>query len=313
MRALLVALLPSIALATQLWPVCRADRRRPPPPSLLAASDGIDAARDKLTSWWSSQQSGFNKAKKAAVDPDSIKAAELLKKRGLANANKAAALLRAALKRDPDNVDLKLQLADAINMEIRIRTNANSLVIEGTQDSPAFKRIWRTLGGESYALAIEARKAYPSSVKVLAVYADAFLYTTSSKGIVKQALTGAGKQYLSIAKELYSHPEWDAAVGCAFLGGFYQEAPWPVGNKKLARKYLREGAKIAPTRRNLYYAGVNAYRMGEYVDAVAFFQRSLKASPCRTPSSTEDDFAAFITSEARRALKASEAALQAHV
>ena len=47
-------------------------------------------------------------------------------------------------------------------------------------------RVRQTLGGESYALASEARKAYPNSVKVLAVYADAFLYTTSSKGIVKQ-------------------------------------------------------------------------------------------------------------------------------
>lgn len=57
-------------------------------------------------------------------------------------------LLRMALKRDPDNVRLKLELADALNTVIRIKTNANSLVIEGTQDCPAFKKIWGTLGRE---------------------------------------------------------------------------------------------------------------------------------------------------------------------
>lgn len=62
----------------------------------------------------------------------------------------AVVLLRAALKRDPQNVRLKLELADAINTVIRIKTNANSLVIEGTQDCPAFKKIWGTLGREVF-------------------------------------------------------------------------------------------------------------------------------------------------------------------
>lgn len=75
-------------------------------------------------------------------------------------------------------------------------------MIEGTQDSPAFKAIWRTLGSESFGLASDARKAFPNDVKVLAVYADAFLYSSSAKGIVKQALTGVGKKYIAIANEL---------------------------------------------------------------------------------------------------------------
>ena len=47
--------------------------------------------------------------------------------------------------------------ADAINTIIRIKTNANSLVIEGTQDCPAFKKIWGSLGGEALPLATDAR------------------------------------------------------------------------------------------------------------------------------------------------------------
>lgn len=228
----LLLALPLVA-GTPLSAFCRPSDRQSlhqPPVPLLSlrggAAEAGNEAREKLSSWFSSQRSKLSQPAKA-IDPDRTKATALLKKRGVANAGKAQQLLRAALKRDPDNVDVKLELADAINMEIRIRTNANSLVIEGVQDSPAFKKIWRTLGSESYALAKEARKEYPSSVKVLAVYADSFLYTASAKGIVKQALTGVGKQYLSIAKELYKYPEWDAAVGCCFMGGFYNCAPWP--------------------------------------------------------------------------------------
>ena len=74
--------------------------------------------------------------------------------------------------------------------------------------------------------------------RALAVYADAFLYSSSAKGIVKQALTGVGKKYLGIAKELYKYPDWDAAVGCAFLGGFYNVAPWPGAHHTRPRASL---------------------------------------------------------------------------
>ena len=172
MRSLLLVL--PIASCMPLAMMYPNDRR--PHKAILGLRGGDDKnpaaeARDKLSSWFSGvQKGGFGKAK-APLDPDRKKANELLKKRGLANAAKAADLLRAALKRDPENVDIKLELADAINMQVRIKTNACSLVLEGTQDSPAFKKIWRTLGGESYELAKEARKAYPSSVKALAVRA----------------------------------------------------------------------------------------------------------------------------------------------
>ena len=112
-----------------------------------------------------------------------------------------------------------------------------------------------------------------------------------------------------MANELRKHPKWDGNVGCVFLGGFYNVAPWPVGNKKLARKYLREGSKLAPTRRNLYYSGVNAYQMGEFDDARSFFARALKAPVCKTPSSSEEDFMPFILQESKRGLKLSEEAL----
>ena len=308
----LAVLLPLAAAA----PLCalneRFSRRDPRRVLLLGATDHAASPREaaeRLSNWVRSKGSKMAALRGGAVDPDVGKAQALLKKRSVANAAAAAELLRSALKRDPTNAAIKLELADALNLICRIKTNANSLVIEGVQDYPAFKRIWRTLGNEALPLATDARAAFPGDVKALAVYADAFLYSSSSKGIVKQALTGVGKRYLTIARELYKHPDWDSAVGCAFLGGFYNVAPWPVGSKTKAAKFLREGARIAPTRRNLYYAGVNAYQMGQFADARDFFSRSLKAPLCKTPSSTEADFGDFILQEAKRGYQLSEEAL----
>jgi len=141
------------------------------------------------------------------------------------------------------------------------------------------------------------------------VHADSFMFYTSSQGIVKQALTGVGKKYVKIAKELYAHPEWDSAVGCAFLGGFYSVAPWPIGSKGKAAQFLGEGAKRAPTRRNLYYVGVISYQLGEYAKSADFFREALKAPLCTDASSTEVDIFDFLTSEAKRGLAAAEEAL----
>jgi len=86
-------------------------------------------------------------------------------------------------------------------------------------------------------------------------------------------------------------------------------APWPVGSKQKAAQYLQEGASIAPTRRNLYYAGVNAYQTGEFAKAQSYFSRALKAPPCTDPSSSEGDFVEFILEQSRRGLKLAEAEL----
>jgi len=289
-----------------------ASRHRPAKQPVVQLMAANAEAKEKIGSWFSQQRSALlSKAQGggASMDPQRKQAAELMKKRGVANADKAASLLREALKKDPENAEIKMELADALNMVIRIKTNANSLIIEGVQESPAFKKIWKDLGGEALPLATDAKKAFPKSVKALAVHADSFMFYTSSQGIVKQALTGVGKKYVKIAKELYAHPEWDSAVGCAFLGGFYSVAPWPIGSKGKAAQFLDEGAKRAPTRRNLYYVGVISYQLGEYAKSADFFRKALKAPLCTDESSTEVDIFDFLTSEAKRGLAAAEEAL----
>jgi len=263
-------------------------------------------ARQKLSSWWASAKPSSSRSS-VAQDPEFKKALGLMKSRGLANVEKAVTLLRQVHHRD-DSVQVKLELADALNTVMRIKTNANCLVLEGTQDTPANKKLWRALGNEALPLATAAYKAMPGDVRALAVYADSFMYSCSAKGIVKQAVSGTAKEYKRMANELRKYPKWDGAVGNAFLGGFYNVAPWPVGNKKLAAKYLGEGAAIAPTRRNLYYVGINAYQTGDFKKAVDFFGRATKAA---CGSITEEDFGAFLLQESKKGLKLAQAALTA--
>ena len=88
-----------------------------------------------------------------------------MKKRGLDNCKKAVQLYRSALTRDPDNIELKLELADALNAVMRIQTHANTLLIEGSLDTPANKKIWRELGEEAIALAKPAYAKAPNDVR----------------------------------------------------------------------------------------------------------------------------------------------------
>ena len=259
-------------------------------------------------SWLAKKSEGLKEAAAAPKkNPDREKAVLLMKQRGLDKCEKAVGLLRSALKKEPGNIETAMELADALNAVMRIKTNANALVIDGSLDTPANKRIWKALGDEALPLAKKAYEGRPGDVKALAVYADSFMFSCSAKGIVKQALSGTAKEYKRVANELRKYPKWDGAVGLVFLGGLYNVAPWPVGNKQLAKKLLGEAASIAPTRRNLYYVGVNAFQLGEFQKAAKYFEKAMKA-PCG--SATEMDFGGFLLSESKTGLARAKQALQ---
>ena len=295
----------SLSEASQIW---RPERPRDASRRLTQLRGGADEPppselAQKFSSWWA-KSSAAALSGGSSDDPDVKKAADLMKKRGLDNVNKAVALLRGAHKRNPDDLAIGVDLADALNAVMRIKTNANTILIDGTLDTPANKKIWKELGGEALPLAKAAYKESPNDVRCLAVYADSYMFEASSKGIMKQALSGAGKEFKRFANEFRSkHPKWDSGVGCAFLGGLYQVAPWPVGNKEKAKQIFLEGVKVAASRRNLYYVAVNAYTLGEYESAASYFERALKA-PCGSP--TEEDFADFMLQESKRGLKAAQ-------
>ena len=131
---------------------------------------------------------------------------------------------------------LQLKAADAINCAMRIETNGNIMVLEGTVDTPDKKKFWGEHGPRALALVKAARAAHAplrSDAAAAACEMDAFMYSSSSKGILKQALTGAGVTFLNLAKELVSaYHSYDSYVGHCYLGGFYTAAPWPLQDRK---------------------------------------------------------------------------------
>ena len=71
-----------------------------------------------------------------------------MKTRTLASVTKAAELYRSALTENPDDPELQLKTADAINAIMRIKSNANTILIEGSLDNAENKALWATLGKE---------------------------------------------------------------------------------------------------------------------------------------------------------------------
>ena len=136
------------------WPIVR---------RMVALRGGaaeVPAPVADFKSWWASKSKSFKIPEAVGKkDPARDKAAALMKQRGLERCEKAVSLLREAYKRDPDNVETAMELADALNAVMRIKTNANALVIEGSLDTPKNKKIWKVLGDEALPLATTAYKA----------------------------------------------------------------------------------------------------------------------------------------------------------
>ena len=136
-----------LVLASGCWSIAAASRRP-------AVSFRGGARLDKWSSWLDVKTTRLKHVMpKVTSDPALGQALSLMKKRSLASVEKAVSLLRGAHLRDPDNLEVKLELADALNTVMRIKTNANALVIEGTLDTPGNKRVWKTLGEEALPLA----------------------------------------------------------------------------------------------------------------------------------------------------------------
>ena len=114
---------------------------------------------------------------------------ELMKRRTVENCLAAADAYEsaAATVQVLDEVaQLQLSAAEALVCALRIQTNGNILVLEGTQDSASNKRFWQEHGPRALGL-VRASKLRLSSWRVAAAEMDAFLYANSAKGIVRQA------------------------------------------------------------------------------------------------------------------------------
>lgn len=244
------------------------------------------------------------KAAQPAKDPVA-EADALMKKRGLKNLKKAVEIYKAELAKKPGDVDLMLKTADALNGVIRVRTNGNSVLIDGTSDTAANKKIFGTLGKESLALAEKVIAKRPKDVKAHAVYTDSYIYASSAYGIIKAAFTGAADKYQANAQRLSKlDKKWDGGLGYMLMGAFYTAAPWPLTDHDKAISFMKKALKVkSKSRRNQYYMGIALYRDGQYAESIPFFE-AVPKSPCA--SLTERDFCGALKREAKRALKAAK-------
>jgi hypothetical protein len=118
---------------------------------------------------------------------------------------------------------------------------------------------------------------------------DSLAFDLSSKGIVAQVLSGAAPRFLRflyrIVNEVRSldllrfgisaslifpmsrpqYPDFDNAVGHAYVGAFYVLAPWPMASLSSAERCMATLNSHAPrNRRNRYYQAVVAFRQEKW-------------------------------------------------
>ncbi|KAJ1462980.1 hypothetical protein M885DRAFT_504470 [Pelagophyceae sp. CCMP2097] len=218
-----------------------------------------------------------------------------------------AARLERELVGDPDNARLLFDAAEALNAAMRIKTQSNTITIDGTINTPERRRIWATDGPRAYALASRAMALTPkANGHDVAIYADAFMFSRSHESLVKQAFTGVGSKYKALAERLQrDFPEEDGDIGSAILACFNHVAPWPVGSLKAALVHAQRAVSVGgPTLRNLYYVGVILYSQGNFAGAAEHFQRALDAD---AGSPTEADFGDFLREQSQSALERARA------
>lgn len=225
----------------------------------------------------------------------------LMWKRSLRDVESAAAIYEEVLQQSPDDLDLQLKLADCLNTIMRIRTHSNTLIIDGLLDTAENKKVWSMYGEKALAFAEKVKEMRPKDVKAVAVHADAYLFSTSTKGIISAAIAGAASRFKANAELIIRlDKKYDSGVGYALMGAFYCVAPWPVGSIAKAEEFMDKALSIGGrTRRNHYYVGVIAYKRQLWTKAEENFQAAITTKP---GSVTEADFADFMVYESKRAL-----------
>ena len=229
----------------------------------------------------------------------------LMQSRGLAGCTRAVELYKGLLSKAPDDAMLQLKTADALNCVMRIRTDNNNVLVDALNDTEPHKKIWRDLGGEAVELAKKGYAQRPGDPWALSVYADAYMFQSSSYGILEALFKGAADTYVKNATGLIeTKPLYDHGVGHILLAAFNIVAPWPVSDGSKALANAQAAAKLYPrSRRAQYYLGVVHYRQGRFVEAATAL-RAAVAGTCETP--TERDSCDATLREARRGLALAE-------
>lgn len=238
-------------------------------------------------------------------NPVVAQADEMMRKRaGVADCEKALDLYRQELAREPDSLDLKLKVADVLNIIMRIRTDGNTMLIDANNDTAEHKKIWQKYSPEAYKLSKEVYKARPNNLDAFAIYFESYTFYVSTLGIVDAVMAGAADEFKANAQRMIDkYPKQDGGIGYMSMSAFYLAAPWPYGDMDKAKQYIERALDVDSTSpRNNYYAGVVAYRQKRYKDAAQYFEKAIK-NPC---SNSDKDTCSFLKREAKRGLNNSK-------
>ncbi|MCP4498803.1 MAG: tetratricopeptide repeat protein [Deltaproteobacteria bacterium] len=237
-----------------------------------------------------------------AAEADPIAEADvLMKKRGVKNLRKAAAIYKLALDKDPKNIDLMLKRADALNGLMRVQTDGNMVLFDALSDSSKHKKIWKKHAPEALALAKKVVKARPKDTKAKSVIADAFIFHSSSLGILEALMKGDDDEYKFHSKNLIKgKANFEDGLGYLLMASFYTGAPWPISDGDKAVSYAEKMLKVKKSKRNLYYMAVVHHRNGDKDKALPFYKKAL-GMKCKLPA--DRDFCAPIEREIKRAIK----------
>lgn len=187
---------------------------------------------------------------------------------------------------------------------LRSLTNANAVLIDGVSDSKENRKLWKAYAFEAYDILKELHAQEPQNARIHVLMTEAYTYRTSSKGILKAAVTGDGLTFMRLVDQIVSHhPTYDAGVPFIFRGAFLLAAPWPLRDVPKAVEAFESAWKVEPrSLRNNFFLGVSHFHAGSFEAARQAFERAV-GKDVESVAATEVDVAEFLRRESRRSLE----------
>jgi len=212
----------------------------------------------------------------------------------------------------PHSPSLKLKLANASVSLLRSLTNANAVLIDGISDSEANRKLWKQYAFTAYDLLKDLHKQQPDNPQIHVLMTEAYTYRTSSKGILKAAVTGDGLTFMKLVDQIVSkHPTYDSGVPFIFRGAFLLAAPWPLRNVPKAVEAFQSACGVEPrSLRNNYFLGVSHFHAGAWEEAEKAFSRAV-GGEVESVAATEEDVAEFFKGESKRSLEVTKGKIAA--
>jgi tetratricopeptide (TPR) repeat protein len=219
----------------------------------------------------------------------------LMENRSVKNSEAAIKGYEKLLKKNPDNPELLVKIANAYITIIDIKTSA---LIE---EKDEYKPILDKLGKISYDYATRACKMNPRSKEAVGACLVAYGYYSAGFGIIKAILKGAAGRYKDLANELIQiDDKYDGALGYRSLGKLYEVAPWPVGSSRKALIYFKKAVEADHDMLySHYYLGVLYFKKDEYDRAKVEFKFVVE----KPPHASEAYFIKAYKDEARKYLE----------